>query len=138
MIIMDSLSNKILKFSRKYFGVMILFAVCFGILLTVTKYMFSDTAVRTGDYLFTRTIMIQNKTGNVDNNFDYVGFWRSTANIDKFLSSVSSTDFDFSKIDSAWNRKNRSQQIDWIRNSIIVSSFRGNVYEIGFKFEDFM
>ena len=39
-----------------------------------------------GDYLFTRTIMIQNKTGNVDNNFDYVGFWRSTANIDKFLS----------------------------------------------------
>ena len=79
--------------------------------------------------------MIQNKTGNVDNNFDYVGFWRSTANIDKFLSSVSSTDFDFSKIDSAWNRKNRSQQIDWIRNSIIVSSFRGNVYEIGFKFD---
>ena len=53
--------------------------------LTVTKYMFSDTAVRTGDYLFTRTIMIQNKTGNVDNNFDYVGFWRSTANIDKFF-----------------------------------------------------
>ena len=67
---MDSLSNKILKFSRKYFGGMILFAVCFGILLTVTKYMFSDTAVRTGDYLFTRTIMIQNKTGNVDNNFE--------------------------------------------------------------------
>ena len=87
--------------------------------------MFSDTAIRTGDYLFIKVISLQNKNGNIDNNFDYAGFWRSSANIDKFISSVSKEDFDFTKIDSAWNRKSRSQQIDWIRNYIMVSSFRG-------------
>lgn len=99
--------------------------------------MFSDTAIRTGNYLFVRTITLQNKNGNIDidNNFDYAGFWRSYANIDKFISSVSGEDFDFTKIDSAWNRKSRSQQIDWIKNNIIVSSFKGNVCEIGLKFD---
>ena len=132
---MDGFSKNIRKFSRKFFFLVVIFAIFCGISGAGVKYMFSDTAIRTGDYLFIKVISLQNKNGNIDSNFDYAGFWRSSANIDKFISSVSKEDFDFTKIDSAWNRKSRSQQIDWIRNYIMVSSFRGNVYEIGFKFD---
>ena len=113
---MDGFSKNIRKFSRKFFFLVVIFAIFCGISGAGVKYMFSDTAIRTGDYLFIKVISLQNKNGNIDSNFDYAGFWRSSANIDKF-------------------RKSRSQQIDWIRNYIMVSSFRGNVYEIGFKFD---
>lgn len=131
----ENLPKMILKSSRKYFIFVIILAICCSILGAGIKYMFTDTAVRNGDYLFLQIITLQNRSGNIGSNFDYVGFWRSSSNLDKFISNVSADDFDFTKVDSAWNRKSRSQQIDWIKNNIIVSSFKGNVCEIGFKFD---
>ena len=105
------------------FFIGIILAIC----LAGVKYLFSDIAIRHGDYLFIQTIQVENQTKD---DFDYKGFLESPSNYYQFMHTAENGDFDFTKIDSAWKQKSQYEQMDWLKKKIQVAAFRDNVFEV--------
>lgn len=112
---------------RKNIIYICLMGIVLSICLAGVKYLFSDIAVRHGDYLFIQTIQVENQTKD---NFDYKGFLESPSNYYQFMRTVENGDFDFTKIDSAWKQKSQYEQMDWLKKKIQVAAFRDNVFEV--------
>lgn len=96
------------------------------------KYLFSDIAIRHGDYLFIQTIKVENQ---LKDDFDYKGFLESPSNFYQFMNKVENGDFDFTKIDSTWKQKSKYEQMDWLKKRIQIASFRDNVFEVTIHFD---
>ncbi len=99
--------------------------------------MSSDVAQRHGDYLFIRTVQVSTGNALVDskNEFDYKGFLESPANYSQFIDAADHNVFDFTKVDSAWNRKGRYEQIKWLTDKIKVGSYKNDVFEVSIHFD---
>ena len=106
--------------------------ICCAAIMTTTKYLFSDTANRHGDYLFIQTIQVENQAKD---DFDYKGYLESPSNYYQFMRITEKGDFDFTKVDSAWNRKSQYEQMDWLKKKIQVLAFRDNVFEVSIHFD---
>lgn len=115
----------------------LLIGIIVSLILAGGKFASSDIAQRHGDYLFIRTIQVN--TGddaiNSKNEFDYKGFLESPANYSQFIAAIDHDTFDFTSVDSAWNRKSRYEQIEWLKNKIKVGSYKNNVIEVSVHFD---
>lgn len=135
---MNNINNLgLLAIMKKKFIFILLAGVIGAVCVSSAKYMFSDIAQRHGDYLFIQTIQVESSDGNAiaKDDFDYKGFLESPSNYYSFIHTAEKGDFDFSKIDSAWGRKNAYERMDFLKQKIHVSYFRNNVFEVSMQFD---
>lgn len=114
---------------KKY--IILTMGILFALAIMAAKYMFTDTAVRHGKYQYVRMVQVENQNNP---NFDYNAFLNSPANYYQYIENVNQ-DFDFTKINSAWKRKTKSEQIDWLKTHIKVTSFHSNAFAISVDFD---
>lgn len=116
-----------------------LYIIIIGLLvavgLSVMKYFFTAASNRHGDYLFVRTVQVQSTGAPLRDDFDYKGFLESPANYYQFIHSAENGGFDFVKVDSAWTRKSQYEQMDSLKRSVQVFSYRDNVLQFVVHFE---
>ncbi|WP_294002121.1 hypothetical protein [uncultured Megasphaera sp.] len=112
-------------------SVIITVGIIFALAIMAAKYMFTDTAVRHGNYQYVRMVQVENQNNL---NFDYNAFLNSSANYYQYIDNANQ-DFDFTKINSAWKRKTKSEQIDWLKTHIKVTSFHSNAFVISVNFD---
>lgn len=105
--------------------------IIFSLAIMTAKYMFTDTAVRHGNYQYVRMVQVENQNNP---NFDYNAFFNSPANFYQYIENVNQ-DFDFAKINSAWKRKTKSEQINWLKTHIKITSFHSNAFVISVNFD---
>lgn len=126
----------ILKKKKIY---IILIACIIAMLLSGIKVLFSDVAMRTGDYLFIRTIQFDQHDNSdmtdIKDNFDYKNYLESSSNYYQFIKSVKDDEFDFTKVDSAWKRKSETEQIEWLKKHIQVNNYKGGVVSVTLRFD---
>lgn len=117
---------------KKKIVYIVILGILMGIALGAVKVLFSDIANRHGDYYFIRTVQVQSAAvpSGVQDNFDYREFLNSPGNYYQFLRKAGQGDFNFSKIDSAWNRKSQAEQMDWLKEKLQVTSFRDGVFQV--------
>lgn len=135
---MKDINNlSLLAIIKKKFILILLAGIIGAGCVSSIKYMFSDVAQRHGDYLFIQTIQVELSDGNIvtKDDFDYKGFLESPSNYYSFIHTAEKGDFDFSKIDSAWERKNAYERMDFLKQKIHVSYFRNNVFEVSMQFD---
>lgn len=130
-----SVFTKITKIVKKKIGLILLAGIIGAILISGVKFMFSDVANRHGDYLYIRTIQIETPVVSNKSDFDYRGFLESPANYYRFIHDEENVNFDFTKVDSSWNRKNEYEKMDWLKRNIKVSSYHDNVIEFTVHFD---
>lgn len=105
--------------------------ILFALAIMVAKYMFTDTAVRHGNYQYVRMVQVKNQNNP---NFDYNAFLNSPANYYQYIENVNQ-DFDFTKINSAWKRKTKLEQVDWLKTHIKITIFHSNAFVISVNFD---
>ena len=127
--------NKVTEIGKKKIGLILLIGVFGAIILSGVKFMFSDVANRHGDYLYIRTIQIETPVVSNKSDFDYKGFLESPANYYRFIHDEENGIFDFTKVDSAWNRKSEYEKMDWLKKNIKVTSYHDNVIEFTVHFD---
>lgn len=124
---------------KKRYIYIILIACIVAVLLSGIKVLFSDVATRTGDYLFIRTIQFEQQDDSditdIRDNFDYKNYLESPSNYYQFIKSVKNNEFDFTKVDSAWNRKSETEQIEWLKKHIQVNNYKGGVVSVTLRFD---
>lgn len=113
----------------------LLLGILAGIAIAGGKVLFSDIATRHGDYYFIRTVQVSSPDNQGEDNFDYKGFLESPGNYYQFVRKVEQGDFDFHKIDSAWKRKSSTEQLDWLKQNMQVTSFRNGVFQVSIHFD---
>ena len=128
-------ANKVTEIGKKKIGLILLIGVFGAIILSGVKFMFSDVANRHGDYLYIRTIQIEEPVVSNKRDFDYKGFLESPANYYRFIYDEENGNFDFTKVDSAWNRKSEYEKMDWLKKNIKVTSYHDNVIEFAVHFD---
>lgn len=125
--------SEILRVVKKKIGyILFIGLICAGVLAAI-KVGFSDIATRQGKYLYTTTVHIQQN--QLPNDFDFKGFLESEGNYGKLVEIEENGHFDFSIVDSSWNRKSKSQQLEWLNKHIYVKNFKGNVISLYIKFD---
>lgn len=105
--------------------------ILFALAIMAAKYMFTDTAVRQGIYQYVRMVQVENLNNP---KFDYNAFLNSPANYYQYIENANQ-DFDFTKIDSAWKRKTKPEQVNWLKTHIKITSFRSNAFVISVNFD---
>lgn len=130
---MNNYINTCVKICRNKILYIIIIGILMAIICSGIKLLFSDVATRTGSYLFTRTVqVVQNQ---VKDDFDYRGFLEAPGNYYQFIKNAEQSDFDFTKVDSAWKRKNETEQIDWLKKHIKIENYKGNVVSVTVTFD---
>lgn len=118
---------------KKKIVYIILLGILAGMLLGGIKGLFSDTADRKGDYFFNQTIQVISDVSN--DNFNYSGYLSSAVNYYQFVQKAEADGFDFSKLDSAWKRKNQTERLKWLQQNITISSFGSGVFRVSIHFD---
>ncbi len=104
-----------------------------GLLLTGIKWSFTDAAERSGAYTFMRMIKIQTFENN--NEIAYDTILNSSENYYYFIKNTSDKEFDFTKLNSAWKRKNLSEQVLWLQQKVRIEFLHRNVFKIVVNFD---
>lgn len=104
-----------------------LFAGCY-------KYCFTPSISYEGNFIYTRLIIINDnkKISNPYIEFNYQGVLGTDGNYVAFLKTAESS-YNFSKINSSWQRLNRQDKIKWLRKMIKFNNFRNDTYEVIFN-----
>lgn len=128
-----NVGNELFDVTRKNILVILAVGILAALLLSGVKWMFSDNTVKTGNYTFVRMVSVQNDVEN--NQFAVDAFLNSATNYYYFIENTPEEGFDFTSVDSAWNRKNVNEQMNWLKGKIQISSFRGNAFEVVIHFD---
>ena len=98
------------------------------------KVCFTPPVTVQGDFVYNRIIQVEDETDYAEPNlkFNYTGLMNTNASFFKLIESVDGKIFDFSKINSAWGRKNELEKIEWLRERTKMNNFHDNVFEIVF------
>ena len=126
------MTDYILQTIKRKYIIIIIITLLMACFMGGMKFLFSDSSQRHGDYLYVRTVQVINPDVTKDDkeSFDYKGYLESPSNFFLFLNNIPKDKFDMNKIDSAWERKNTYEQMDWLKKKIQVSSYRANLFEV--------
>ena len=98
------------------------------------KYCFTPLVSYDGSFKYTRLIHINDnkKVSNPYIEFNYQGVLNTDGNYVAFLKTAESS-YNFSKINSSWQRLNQQDKIKWLRRMISFNNFRNDTYEVIFN-----
>lgn len=98
------------------------------------KYCFTPLVSYDGSFIYTRLIHINDnkKVSNPYIEFNYQGVLNTDGNYVAFLKTAESS-YNFSKINSSWQRLNQQDKIKWLRRMISFNNFRNDTYEVIFN-----
>lgn len=98
------------------------------------KYCFTPSISYEGNFIYTRLIKINDnkKVSNPYIEFNYPGIFNTDANFVAFLKTAEKS-YNFSKMNSSWQRLNQQEKINWFRRMIRFNNYRNDTYEIIFN-----
>lgn len=98
------------------------------------KYCFTPSVRYEGYFQYTRLIKINDnkKVSNPYIEFNYPGIFNTDGNYVAFIKTAEST-YNFSQINSSWQRLNQQDKINWFRRMIRFNNYRNDAYEVIFN-----
>ncbi len=97
------------------------------------KFLFTPYESVLGDYIYTRVLRVENVEAlNSKDELNYGRLMMTQSGLLKFIEHTDRKIFDFSKINSSWERMSQQDKINWIRKRFAIHDFRDNVFEVVF------
>lgn len=128
--------QNIIDYLKKRFFVVLAFGLVFAIGLSIEKIFFTNFIIKSGDFLFTRIVSI-NEVSKSDtkiySEFHY-GRLMNTYPVIKEFQEYSKSKYDFGKFDATWNNKTEQDRYKWQQNHIYINEIGNNIYEICIHF----
>jgi len=111
------------------------FSLIIGVLCGGVKYIFTPIITTSDDYMFTRVFTIKDNSTSQSSGLqplNYVAILNTNYNYEQYIKVIDLQKINMLVLNSAWNRIETIDKMNWLRKRIDIGDFKQNTYELRF------